>query len=107
MRHSAPDETRPLTEFQEELVQLASQLNGDHTLPDYPYIGKKLNVRQGNDYVTDAVARFFREGEKALRSGVNESTILELLPLTEELKVEKPFTGRRSGNFIDDLVQSS
>jgi phospholipase C len=105
LRHVPVDETRPLTEFQEELIQLASQLNGDHVLKDYPHIGKKLNVRQGHEYVTEAVARFFKEGRKALERGVNESTILELQCL-QNLIEETPLTGRRIGNF-HDLLRSS
>jgi phospholipase C len=105
LRHAPTDETRPLTEFQEELVQLASQLNGDHVLKEYPHLGKKMNVREGHQYTTEAITRFFSEGEKMLRRGVNESTILELQPLKLQTET-KPLTGRRTGPS-NDLLQSS
>jgi hypothetical protein len=105
LRHVPADETRPLTEFQQELVALASQLNGDHVLKDYHHMGKKMNVREGHKYTTEAVTRFFDEAEKLLRSGVNESTILELQRV-ELQKNDKLYADRRTGTF-NDLLQSS
>jgi hypothetical protein len=39
LRHSPSDENAPLTQFQEELIHLASQLNGDHHHPKYQIWG--------------------------------------------------------------------
>ncbi|KAL3686253.1 hypothetical protein R1sor_004275 [Riccia sorocarpa] len=106
LAHVPVDENRPLTEFQQELVLLASQLNGDHVLRDYPSLGKKMTVKQGNDYVNDAVARFIREGEKQLRAGVNETTILQLKSV-RQVSEESPLTGRRERFSRSSLRQSS
>ncbi|KAL3676353.1 hypothetical protein R1sor_026301 [Riccia sorocarpa] len=106
LRHVPVDENRPLTEFQQELVLLASQLNGDHVLRDYPSLGKKMTVKQGNDYVNDAVARFIREGEKQLRAGVNEITILQLKSV-RQVSEESPLTSRRERFSRSSLRQSS
>ncbi|KAG6553204.1 hypothetical protein Mapa_005264 [Marchantia paleacea] len=78
LRHVAADENRKLTQFQQELVLLASQLTGDHTLSAYPFIGKNMTVKEGNAYVTTAVARFIGEGMKQIREGQDESKILQL-----------------------------
>ncbi|KAJ8614982.1 hypothetical protein MRB53_015455 [Persea americana] len=69
-----------LSEFQVELIQLASQLNGDHVLNTYPDIGKSMTVGQANRYAEDAVARFLEAGRAALRAGANESTIVTMRP---------------------------
>lgn len=69
-----------LSEFQVELIQLASQLNGDHVLNTYPDIGKSMTVSQANRYAEDAVARFLEAGRAALRAGANESTIVTMRP---------------------------
>lgn len=67
-----------LTEFQIELIQLASQLNGDHTLNSYPYIGKYMTVGEAHKYAHDAVTRFLEAGRAALKAGANESAIVTM-----------------------------
>ncbi|XP_024534533.1 non-specific phospholipase C1 [Selaginella moellendorffii] len=80
LRHRAVDEDAKLTEFQEELVQLASQLNGDHRLNGYPNFGKGMSVRQANNYVESAVRKFLDEGRLALKSGgqADDTTMLDV-----------------------------
>ncbi|KAG6545701.1 hypothetical protein Mapa_012886 [Marchantia paleacea] len=106
LRHVPADESRKLTEFQQELVQLASQLNGDHVLKEYPNLGKTMTVKEANDYVNNAVARFFKEGEEQLRAGVNESTILQLKSLRQSFE-DSPLTGRSESFSRSSLLQSS
>ncbi|CAN1231874.1 Non-specific phospholipase C1 [Linum grandiflorum] len=69
-----------LSEFQTELVQLASQLNGDYVLNTYPDIGKTMTVAQAKRYTEDAVRRFLEAGRAALRAGANESSIITMRP---------------------------
>ncbi|KAJ8614983.1 hypothetical protein MRB53_015456 [Persea americana] len=69
-----------LSEFQVELNQLASQLNGDHVLNTYPNIGKSMTVGQANRYAEDVAARFLKAGRAALRARANESTIVTIRP---------------------------
>ncbi|KAJ6822253.1 non-specific phospholipase C1-like [Iris pallida] len=97
MRPFGAREDVSLSEFQVELIQLASQLNGDHVLNSYPDIGKGLNVREANRYAEDAVARFLEAGKTALRAGANESAIVTMRPA---------LTSRTSGGSSDPALQS-
>eukprot|EP01018_Ginkgo_biloba_P016386 Gb_13225 [translate_table: standard] len=98
LRPTPTYEDKKLTEFQEELVQLASQLNGDHVLKGYPDLGKFMTVRQANSYVEDAVARFMEAGRAALKAGANESAIITMRPA---------LTSRRAGLFTSAYLQSA
>uniref|UniRef100_A0A1D1Y8R7 Glutamate-1-semialdehyde 2,1-aminomutase n=1 Tax=Anthurium amnicola TaxID=1678845 RepID=A0A1D1Y8R7_9ARAE len=80
LRPFGPREDVSLSEFQVELIQLASQLNGDHVLHSYPHIGKSMTVGEANMYVEDAVSRFLEAGRAALRAGANESAIVTMRP---------------------------
>ncbi|KAF8394932.1 hypothetical protein HHK36_018871 [Tetracentron sinense] len=80
LRPRGPKEDVSLSEFQAELIQLASQLNGDHIFNTYPDIGKSMTVGQANWYAEDAVARFLEAGRVALRAGANESAIVTMRP---------------------------
>ncbi|KAL1108827.1 hypothetical protein V6Z11_D03G136600 [Gossypium hirsutum] len=80
LRPWGPKEDASLSEFQVELVQLASQLNGDYVLNTYPYIGKSMRVGEANRYVEDAVKRFLEAGKAAIRAGANESAIVTMRP---------------------------
>ncbi|PKU83086.1 phospholipase C [Dendrobium catenatum] len=88
LRPHGPREDSSLSEFQEELIQLASQLNGDHVLNTYPHIGNGLTVGQANSYAEDAVARFLEAGKAALLAGANESAIVTMRPaLTSRVSI--------------------
>ena len=81
IRKSEANEEAKISEFQEELVQLAAQLNGDYTLKSYPEeIGKKMNVREGNKYVEDAVKRFFEASRLAKTLGAQDDEIVKMRP---------------------------
>lgn len=80
LRLSGPNEDASLSEFQVELIQLASQLNGDHVLNAYPDIGKSMTVGEANRYAEDAVKRFTEAGRAALRAGANDSAIVIMRP---------------------------
>ncbi|KAF2291640.1 hypothetical protein GH714_027773 [Hevea brasiliensis] len=80
LRSRGPQEDLSLSEFQVELIQLASQLNGDYILNTYPDIGKSMTVGEGNRYAEDAVRRFLEAGRTALRAGANESAIVTMRP---------------------------
>lgn len=80
LRPRGPKEDAKLTEFQIELIQLASQLNGDHVLNSYPDIGKSMSVAEANKYAEDAVERFLEAGRAALRAGANDSAIVTMKP---------------------------
>ncbi|KAL5580760.1 hypothetical protein UlMin_013202 [Ulmus minor] len=80
LRPWGPKEDERLSEFQVELIQLASQLNGDYVLNTYPYIGERMNVGEANKYAEDAVKRFLEAGRAAIRAGANESAIVTMRP---------------------------
>ncbi|XP_076900834.1 non-specific phospholipase C1-like [Bidens hawaiensis] len=80
LRPRGPKEDMKLTGFQTELIQLASQLNGDHILNTYPNIGKYLTVGEAHQYAHDAVTRFLEAGRAAIRAGANESSIVTMRP---------------------------
>ncbi|KAG8496491.1 hypothetical protein CXB51_007546 [Gossypium anomalum] len=80
LRPWGPKEDAILSQFQVELVQLASQLNGDYVLNSYPYTGKSMRVGEANRYVEDAVKRFLEAGKAAIRAGANESAIVTMRP---------------------------
>ncbi|KVH94075.1 Phosphoesterase [Cynara cardunculus var. scolymus] len=80
LRPRGPKEELRLTEFQIELIQLASQLNGDHILNTYPDIGKYMTVGEAHQYAHDAIARFLEAGRAALMAGANESAIVTMRP---------------------------
>ncbi|GMH12224.1 hypothetical protein Nepgr_014065 [Nepenthes gracilis] len=73
LRPWGPKEDAVLSEFQVELIQLASQLNGDYVLDTYPDIGKNMTVREANRYAEEAVRQFLEAGRTARRAGADES----------------------------------
>lgn len=81
IRKTEANEEAKLTEFQQELVQLASALNGDHTLIDFQdKIVNNMTVREGIAYVDAAVERFFEAGISAKKMGVDDEQIVQLRP---------------------------
>ncbi|XP_021816294.1 non-specific phospholipase C1 [Prunus avium] len=89
LRPGGPREDVSLSEFQVELIQLASQLNGDYLLNTYPYIGESMRVAEANRYAEDAVKRFLEAGRAALKAGANESAIVTMRPsLTSRVNMQ-------------------
>lgn len=81
IRQTEADEEAKLSEFQQEIIQLASVLNGDHhlaTLQDR--IKNDMNVREGIDYMKAAVKRYFQAGASARRMGVDGDQIVKMRP---------------------------
>lgn len=80
LRPFGPRGDSKLSEFQVEMIQLASQLNGDHVLNTYPDIGKNMTVDEANRYAEDAVRRFLEAGKSAIKAGADESAIVTMRP---------------------------
>ncbi|RVX18103.1 Non-specific phospholipase C6 [Vitis vinifera] len=73
------DEDRQLSEFQNEIVQLAAVLKGDHHLTSFPdELFKNMTVKEGRDYVIGAVARFKTASRQAFIMGADESAIVDM-----------------------------
>jgi len=63
------------------LIQLAAVIKGDNILTSFPdTIGKDMTVKQGKDYMDEAVRRFFEAGRYARKMGVNEEHIVRMKP---------------------------
>ncbi|XP_027177698.1 non-specific phospholipase C2 [Coffea eugenioides] len=81
IRQGEAKEDAKLTEFQQELVQLAAVLKGEDILATYPQqIGKEMTVKEGKQYMKDAVKSFFEAGFSAKRMGVHEDQIVKMRP---------------------------
>ncbi|XAR62387.1 hypothetical protein NMG60_11017122 [Bertholletia excelsa] len=81
IREGEANEDAKLTEFQQELLQLASVLKGDDILTSFPQkIGKDMTVREGKAYIEDAVNRFFEAGLAAKRMGIDGDQIVKMRP---------------------------
>ncbi|KAL2242903.1 UNVERIFIED_CONTAM: Non-specific phospholipase C6 [Sesamum indicum] len=79
LRKTGTDENRGLSEFQNEVVQLAAVLNGDHFLSSFPgETGKKMNVKEAHEYVRGAVSRFIRASKEASKLGADPSAIVDM-----------------------------
>lgn len=79
IRNGEANEDAKPSEFQQELLQLAAVLKGDHILTSYPEkIGEEMNVKQGKEYIDNAVKSFFDAGRYAKRMGVNEEQIVQM-----------------------------
>ncbi|CAM8912631.1 unnamed protein product [Rhodiola kirilowii] len=80
LRKSEPDENSEVTEFQNELVQMAAVLNGDHLLSSFQddETSKKMSVKEADEYVKGAVSRFIRASKEAVMLGANESAIVDM-----------------------------
>lgn len=96
LRPRGPQEDASLSEFQVELIQLASQLNGDYVLNTYPDIGKSMTVGEANRYAEDAVKRFLEAGKAALKAGANDSAIVTMRP-----SLSSRITLREQGRYVE------
>lgn len=77
LRVTELNKNRRISEFQSELVQLATALNGDHHMIDSGVI-KRMSVKEADAYVSHAVARFFKASKEAIRKGADENEIVDL-----------------------------
>ncbi|PON97619.1 Acid phosphatase [Trema orientale] len=81
IRKGEANESAKLSEFQQELLQLASVLKGENILTSFPgKIGKEMTVKEGKDYMEEAVKRFFEAGLYAKGMGVDEEHIVQMRP---------------------------
>ena len=79
LRTTEAKEDAGLSEFQNEVVQLAAVLNGDHFLSSFPdEMGKKMSVKEAHEYVKGAVSRFIRASKEAIKLGADESAIVDM-----------------------------
>lgn len=90
LRRTAAAEHAPLSEFQEELVQLAAVLNGDHTKESYPQgLVEGMTVAEAARYCVDAFKAFLDECEKCKDRGEDGSHIPTVKPTTTGKEKDK------------------
>lgn len=76
MREDEAKDEAKLSEFQEELVQMAASLCGDHRKEGFPHkLVENMTASDGVEYVKGAFQKFLDECEKARRNGADGSTI--------------------------------
>lgn len=81
IRQGEANEDAQLSEFQQELMQLAAVLKGDDIFTSYPEkIGKKMTVMEGKEYMEAAVKRFINVGRYAKKMGVDAEQIVKMRP---------------------------
>ena len=82
IRQTEANEEAKLSSFQQEIVQLAAVLNGDHQLSSLQErIRERMNVREGTSYMRSAVRRFFEAGMSAKRMGLaDDDQIVKMRP---------------------------
>ncbi|KAK6232645.1 hypothetical protein SCA6_002718 [Theobroma cacao] len=82
MRDTDAKETAKLSDFQEELVQAAAALNGDHLKDIYPFkLVENMTVSSGLKYVEDAFKKFYDDGQKAKEiNGAGDSLSADAQP---------------------------
>jgi len=81
-RPTPPKEHGWLSDFQRELVELASFLNGDYMLTSLAQEArtKTMTVKQADAYVRRAITGFLQASKQAVRLGANESAIVTMRP---------------------------
>ncbi|KAL6627590.1 hypothetical protein ACP70R_031316 [Stipagrostis hirtigluma subsp. patula] len=78
-RPSPAKENGWLSDFQRELVELASFLNGDYILTSLAQETRKnMTVKQADAYVRRAITSFLQASKQAIRLGANESAIVTM-----------------------------
>ncbi|KAF8037993.1 hypothetical protein BT93_B0747 [Corymbia citriodora subsp. variegata] len=81
IRKGDANENAKPSEFQQELLQLAAALKGDHIFTSYPErFGKEMTVKEGKEYMEDAVKSFFEAGLYAKKMGVDGEQIVKMRP---------------------------
>lgn len=103
LREAAAKEGAKLSEFQEELVQMAAALNGDHKKDIYPQrLVEGMTVSQAVKYVEDGFKKFCEECEKARESGVDETEVIVLDKSRTKTTTPKTFIHKLFSCFICD-----
>lgn len=103
MREEEANEEAKLSEFQEELVQLAASLNGDHTKDTFPTkLVENMTVIEAVNYVGDAYKKFCDDCHKARENGADESHIV--CDVEDPTKPEKPAPKSFTNKLFSCLV---
>ncbi|RLN42922.1 non-specific phospholipase C4-like [Panicum miliaceum] len=95
LRQTAAAEHAPLSEFQEELVQLAAVLNGDHAKDSYPHkLVEGMTVAEAAKYCVDAFRAFLDECDRCNKCGEDGSHIPTVKPSSAPGKNKSSFASK-------------
>ncbi|KAK1583645.1 hypothetical protein Q3G72_025796 [Acer saccharum] len=102
MRDREAKENEKLSDFQQELVQLAATLNSDHRKDVYPHkLVEKMTVAEGAMYVENAFHKFRHECDKARARGADDSEIVVVAPTKRPPKAtSKSFAHKMFSCFV-------
>ncbi|XP_050221512.1 non-specific phospholipase C4-like [Mercurialis annua] len=104
LRSREANEEADISEFQQELVQLAAVLNGDCATNIYPYrLVESMKVSEAANYVENAYKTFYEEYVKARDSGLDESQVISIVKTRESLAIVSNGTTSTSKTFIQKL----
>ncbi|KAG7026102.1 Non-specific phospholipase C3, partial [Cucurbita argyrosperma subsp. argyrosperma] len=102
LRDVEANETRRLSEFQEELVQLAAVLKGDEKKEiNLEKVAEKMRVVEGASYCENALKSFLKECEKAMENGGDEC---EIVVCGENQQVLQPSSKSFARRFLACLA---
>ncbi|XP_059633751.1 non-specific phospholipase C3-like isoform X2 [Cornus florida] len=103
MRETEAKEESKLSEFQEELVQMAAVLNGDHTKDIYPEkLVENMTVLDAVSYVDDAFSKFLSDCDDAKKNGADGSHIVCQLENLSKRVVSKSFAHKLFSCLVCD-----
>ncbi|CAM8886454.1 unnamed protein product [Rhodiola kirilowii] len=80
IRMSDPNEDAKITEFQQEMIQLASVVTRDHLLPNFTDKIKDMTVREAKKYSDGAMRTYMEAATNAKTMGLDDEKVLELRP---------------------------
>lgn len=80
IRMTAVNEDAKVTEFQQEMIHLASVITGDHLLPNFVNNIKHMIVRDAKAYTDGAMRTFMEAATRARNIGLDDEKGLEFWP---------------------------
>ncbi|KAK4488593.1 hypothetical protein RD792_004359 [Penstemon davidsonii] len=102
LRETEAKEESKLCDFQQEMVQLAAVLCGDHLKEIFPEkLVEKMTVSDGVEYVKSAFDKFLGECEKAKQNDADESTIcIPTTAMNSSTTKSKSFASKAFSCFV-------
>lgn len=107
LRDFDANEDRKLSDFQEELVQLAASLKGDLKIKDKPIEG--MTVARAAEYSNEAFKVFMDECAKAKENGAAEDSVV-VVETTEQEQQQEIITSKHNPepkSFVQRLFSCS
>ncbi|CAM8967225.1 unnamed protein product [Rhodiola kirilowii] len=78
IRMTSANEDAKVTEFQQEMIQLASVITGDHLLPNFSSKIKDMTVGVAKAYTDGAMRTYVEAASRAIALGLDEDKVLRV-----------------------------